>query len=469
MAAVTGLGALIGVVYFAQFMDSVRPFWLLGSVLAVALSGGLLLVARNEKVAHATVLRLGLAHEVAVCLILATLSPWFVHARTGSLPYVTWVTPLIILFPLIVPSPPHMTLTTAIAAAATRPIGLALLAWIGDLEVPTAMYVLSSASPAFAVVLAYAGSRVVHGMAVHLVEARRMGSYHLESLLGKGGIGEVWRARHQLLARPAAVKLIRKDRLGVDEATQRLALARFEREAQATATMRSPHTIELYDFGITQGGTFYYVMELLSGLDLEVLVQRFGPMPPARAIYLLRQVCDSLGEAHEYGLIHRDIKPANVYVCRYGRQVDFVKVLDFGLVKAQGENSMSNAHTVRGTPAFMAPEQVSGRELDARTDVYALGCLAFWLVTGSLVFVGSSVTSIMIRHADATPPAPSARAEQPIPAALDRVILSCLAKDPADRPPTVDDLAAMLEAPDVGVPWTQERARRWWERHLPDH
>ena len=216
--------------------------------------------------------------------------------------------------------------------------------------------------------VAYVGSRVVYGLGAEVSKAREMGSYRLVERLGKGGMGEVWRAQHRLLARPAAIKLIRPEVLGArDPATRELLLRRFEREAQATALMRSPHTMELYDFGVADDGTFYYVMELLDGFDLDDLVERFGPVPPERAVHLLRQVCASLGEAHEAGLIHRDVKPANLYACRYGREVDFIKVLDFGLVK-HGAQAPGTARTTSppahmspgGTPAYMSPEQALG-------------------------------------------------------------------------------------------------------------
>ena len=248
-------------------------------------------------------------------------------------------------------------------------------------------------------------------------------------------------------------------------------LGRFEREAQATANLCSPHTIHLYDFGITESGTFYYVMELLSGLDLDALVSRFGPMPESRVIHLLLQACDSLGEAHEQGLIHRDIKPANIYVCRYGRGVDHVKVLDFGLVKFRDTNDEAEINLtaddrVTGTPAFMAPEQVMGTGADARTDIYQLGCVMFWLLTGTYVFKAETAMATMMMHVQAVPEAPSSRAELPISETLDRIVLSCLEKDPARRPQSIDELAQALVTCKVDGPWTEDRARSWWQKHF---
>ena len=265
------------------------------------------------------------------------------------------------------------------------------------------------------VVMAYVGARVIYALGKEVTRARALGGYRLVERLGAGGMGEVWRAEHHLLARPAAIKLVRPEFVATsDGARNRQFQERLGREAQATALMRSPHTIEIYDFGVANDGTFYYVMELLDGFDLETLVKRFGPIPAERAIKLLIQVCHSLGEAHAQGLIHRDIKPANVYACRYGREVDFVKVLDFGMVKSQRNSEGDDAETkltgpdaVCGTPAFMAPEQVLGNRLvDGRTDLYAVGCLAYWLVTGQLVFKGQRAMEILMQHTQAVPVPP---------------------------------------------------------------
>jgi serine/threonine protein kinase len=295
------------------------------------------------------------------------------------------------------------------------------------------------------------------------------GNYELVERIGIGGMGEVWRARHKSLGRDAAVKLIRADALGAesnDKADR--TLRRFEKEARATAGLRSPHTVELYDFGITDDGTFYYAMELLEGLDLQSLVKRFGPIPPGRAVHLLRQVCESLAEAHQQGLIHRDIKPANVFCCRLGVRFDFAKVLDFGLVKsAQGEGEDSDLTVdgaVPGSPAFMSPEAIRGvRDLDARTDLYSLGCVAYWLVTGHKVFEGQTALDLVLAHLQSDPEAPSGRLDAPLPPALEAVIMACLAKDPADRPADAMAVSRALAACEEA--WTEEDAEAWWSSH----
>jgi serine/threonine-protein kinase len=298
-----------------------------------------------------------------------------------------------------------------------------------------------------------------------------MGSYRLTELLGRGGMGEVWKARHRLLRRPAAIKVIHGDMVGVaDAGGQGIVLKRFEQEAQATASLRSPHTVELYDFGMASDGSFYYVMELLEGFDLGTMVDRFGPLPPERAIQLLQQVCHSLAEAHEHGLIHRDIKPANIFVCPYGRDPDFVKVLDFGLVKVPTKSNSDDVNLTTGgfaggTPSYIAPEQAMGEKVDGRTDIYSLGCVAYWLLTGGLVFEAPSAAKLIADHVYATPRRPSERARSKIPADLERVVLCCLEKKPADRPQSAEELSELLGACETDAAWTRGMARDWWDRN----
>jgi serine/threonine-protein kinase len=251
-------------------------------------------------------------------------------------------------------------------------------------------------------------------------------------------------------------------------------LRRFRREAQATSVLSSPHTIDIYDFGVNKDGDFYYVMELLHGRDLESLVGEFGPLPAERAVYILRQVCHSLAEAHSRGLVHRDIKPANIYVCRMGLDYDFVKVLDFGLVKFSGPASMSASllktdRITTGTPAYMAPEVVLGEaEVDRRADVYSLGCVAYFMLTGQLVFQAETAMKMLVDHVQSRPAPPSSRTELAIPRELDELILRCLEKDPARRPQDAEALFQLACGCRAGNGWTRDDARVWWERNLPE-
>jgi serine/threonine-protein kinase len=283
-------------------------------------------------------------------------------------------------------------------------------------------------------------------------------------------MGEVWRARHRMLARDAAIKLIQPDMLSRQSGGNSLLLQRrFEQEAKTTASLRSPHTVELYDFGVTKDGVFYYVMELLDGIDLETLVKKFGPQPPARVVNILRQVCRSLADAHHHGLVHRDIKPTNIFLCRLGNEYDFAKVLDFGLVKVldETETRMTVEGATTGTPAYMAPEIATGSSpVDARTDLYGLGCVAYWLLTGNLVFEEKTAAAMMLAHLQKAPVAPSKRASLVIPAGLEHAIMMCLSKDPAERPVNAEALARLLDGSDDVDSWTPEDGEHWWRTNM---
>ena len=388
---------------------------------------------------------------------------------------VSWATALILIYSMIAPGSPRRMLLTSLAAASMDPLSY-WLAWLRGDAAPTLIngFILSWPNYACAAI-AMLPSHVLQRIGRRLQQAQELGAYQLVEPLGTGGMGEVWRAEHRLLARHAAIKLVRPEVLGArNEADARIMLRRFEREAQATAMLSSPHTIQLFDFGITEEGTFYYVMELLSGRDLESLVRAFGPLPANRVVYVLRQVCHSLADAHARGLVHRDIKPANIYVCRMGLDYDFAKVLDFGLVKVKnsatvGDTLSTIEHTTTGTPAYMAPETILGDvEVDRRADVYALGCVAYYLLTGELVFEADTSMKMLMQHLHAPPVPPSQRTELPIPRELDELVLSCLQKDPNLRPQNAGELFRMATNCRAGEAWTADMARSWWEMHLPE-
>jgi serine/threonine-protein kinase len=308
--------------------------------------------------------------------------------------------------------------------------------------------------------LAIYGAHVLHGLRVELHEARKFGQYQLLGKLGQGGMGEVYLAEHQLLKRPCALKLI-KPEAGADP----IALARFEREVQSAARLTHPNTIEIYDYGHTDDGTFYYVMEYLEGMSLSDLVRQAGPLPPGRVIYLFRQVCAGLTEAHALGLVHRDLKPANVFVAVRGGESDVAKVLDFGLVKLTkdpGAAALTSDLTVSGTPMYMAPEQATAeRSLDARADIYALGAMMYFALTGRPPFGGDSAFAVMMAHAR-DPVVPPSQVRPGVPADLERVILLCLAKKPDERYRDVKTLGQALVACTSAHDWDAEKADRWW-------
>jgi len=438
-----------------------------------AASLGLWLVARS-RVSTSRLHTLGLLYEIALCFVIALTTTWTYYLTHGTHPNLTWVPAVVILFPLVLPGPPRRMLAAAVLSGASQPAVIWLLDTLGEVPAGTGAYFDAVVTSSFGVLFAYVGGRVVYGLGRQVAAARELGSYRLDVRLGAGGMGEVWRARHRMLARPAAIKLIRPSVLHGNRGTgiSPDARRRFEREAQAIARLCSPHTVHLFDFGIAADGACYYVMELLEGVDAHSFVKRFGPVPAARVVHLLLQMCHSLSEADACGLVHRDIKPANVFLCRYGEDCDFVKVLDFGLVTSLRDDTETGAtltseHAVRGTPAFMPPEQALGQPLDGRADIYATGCVAYWLLTGRLVFTAATPMALLMQHVHTAPAPPSACTELPVPPALDRLVLACLAKDPGDRPQSASDLRRQLLALDGIGTWTGEDARRWWAEHLP--
>jgi eukaryotic-like serine/threonine-protein kinase len=443
---------------------------------AASIAAALVVAAssRWRRFSPTTVLTLGLVFEVVGSYGIAAARYLDPQQGATTPPGVSWVAVWILLFAAMIPSRPRHTLAAGLGSATAVPAMTSVGAALGGGSPSVGLAVRTLVPYLLVVATAYVTSRMVYRLGTKLTHARELGSYRLVERLGAGGMGEVWRAEHHLLARPAAIKLIRQADGDPNHHATADVRARFEREAQVTASLRSPHTIQLYDFGVTDDGTFYYVMELLEGFDLQALVEQFGPVPIERAVAFLWQVCHSLAEAHDRGLIHRDIKPANVYACRYGRELDFIKVLDFGLVKPLNREqeptqlSLSGVHGVRGTPAFMAPEQALGdRPVDARSDLYAVGCLAYWLVTGKQVFQGDTPLEVIVRHVQVSPDPPSHHAEEAIPQAFDQLVLACLSKNPDDRPADADAVAAQLRLLALEEPWTQDRARRWWARHAP--
>ena len=440
--------------------------------IGIVLSILLFVYARYSRHAAQTKTDVSLVVMVLFAFLIAMLNSWVGPPRIRVFD-LSWITILVLVYAMTAPSTPRRTLAAALIAASMDPFGVWLAHLRGEV-VPSLLNTFILFSPNYScAIVATLSSRALHKLGRDIRRAREMGRYQLVELLGHGGMGEVWRAEHRMLARSAAIKLVRPEVLGASGAAEtKLILQRFEREARATAALSSPHTIGVFDFGTTEAGVFYYVMELLAGRDLESLVREFGPVPADRTLYLLRQVCHSLADAHARGLVHRDIKPANIYVCRMGLDYDFVKVLDFGLVKFADRTSIQQTlltaeHVTTGTPAYMAPEIILGEgEIDRRADVYALGCVAYYLLTGQLVFEADNPMKMFLAHVQSKPVPPSQRVEVYIPPELDAMVLACLEKDPRRRPQDAEQVFRMAQECRTCETWNNEVARHWWEKHL---
>lgn len=336
---------------------------------------------------------------------------------------------------------------------------------VGDMAYPAT--IVTAVWWGIAVAIAAGFSQTLYGLRKAVSDIQRLGQYTLEKKLGEGGMGVVYRASHAMLRRPTAIKLILPDRAGKE------ALIRFEREVRRTAMLTHPNTVTVFDYGRTTDGVFYYAMELLEGASLDEIVEVDGPQPEERVIHLLEQAAGSLAEAHDAGLIHRDVKPANILVIDRGGISDLVKVVDFGLVKEVGsregappEPALTMADTITGTPLYMAPETMTAPDtVDARMDLYALGAVGYWLLTGTHVFDGRSILEVFGHHMHSVPDPPSTRLGKPVSPDLEAVLLACLAKAPEDRPASAHVLRERLRACVVAGRWTNVRAAQWWADH----
>jgi serine/threonine-protein kinase len=308
--------------------------------------------------------------------------------------------------------------------------------------------------------LILAASVALHFLRRRVEQVKRLGQYTLERKLGAGGMGEVYLARHALLRRPTAVKFIRAEQVSEQN------LARFEREVQLTSELTSPNTVEIYDFGCTDDGVFYYVMEYLPGLDLGDVLELEGAVPVGRVVFILKQLCSSLAEAHARGLIHRDIKPPNIILTERGGCFDFVKVLDFGLVKDVRNpeaGDMTGVQELAGTPPYIAPERIRDPGCqDPRSDLFSVGVVAFNLLTGTQPYEGGRAMEVAYNVTNKAPPRAGERAQQAIPAAFDQLVADCLAATPDRRPGSAEAIIARLNALDLAEPWDQRAARSWW-------
>lgn len=372
-----------------------------------------------------------------------------VGAGESTIGMIPGIAAMVMLLPVLVPgSPRRAALNGAMATAVDVATYVALVASGMRDAVGAAETFGMFRGDLIAIGVAYGIAHIVVSLEDRIIQARHLGAYTLHEKLGEGAMGEVWTASHANLQRPAAVKLIHPDTFEARDLFAREQLIqRFEREAQATAALRSPHTVDIYDFGVADDGTLYYVMELLEGEDVQRIVDRDGPMPVPRVLHLLRQVCQSLAEAHDKGMVHRDVKPANVLVCKYGRERDFVKVLDFGLVKvavAQAELTMVGTPT--GTPAFMAPEQArDGHAVDGRADIFAAGALACFMLSGRLVY-GDMAPAAYLAALESKPVPKLSTIGIHVPPDLEALLQQCLEREPDARPPDMDAVLARLDA-----------------------
>lgn len=367
-----------------------------------------------------------------------------------------------------------------VGLAVTAALGFPLMGWIGYTAIPQlqAYWAANGGAPAFRAPLlegtfqlgilaaiSVVFTKGLYHMRMSLHRAQRYGNYVIENEIGRGGMGRVYVAQHALMCRPSAVKVMETAAGEGEEAA-----ARFEREVRLSATLTHPNTITIYDFGRTEQDTFYYAMEYLDGLSLEELVFRFGPVPAERTVFILRQVCGSLAEAHSRDIVHRDIKPSNIFLTQRGDLYDFVKVLDFGLAKrigADASESITAVGTMLGTPAFVAPEVVTEiGPVDQRSDIYCLGGVAYWMLVGRAPFHAPTAVELIVQHVKSAPQPPAQASELEVPPQLDEIVLRCLAKDPHQRFQTANELDAALRAILFPNPWTHERAREWWTLHF---
>jgi len=441
----------------------------------VFLSVGFIVVQRNGWLRKERLLDVGVFFQVAVAFCCALFEgAAYEHPDRVVLGH-SGIAVWMMLCGLLMPNAPLRTALSAVLCVLMWPLGY----WV-DLQVfgyqpmPLSRLMVWVLPLAVVAVWMCILNKRTLSMYVRQERAEEIGSYVLESPLASGGMGEVWRAKHRMLARQAAIKLIRPQVLqGSTGRQESLLRKRFEREARATASLRSPHTVALYDFGQTNDGSFYYAMELLEGIDLQTVVDQFGPMDASRVRHILYQACKSLDEAHQAGLVHRDIKPRNIMLCKIGLEYDFTKVLDFGLVKSlrpdREESLMTVDGVTTGTPAYLPPEMALGnRDIDGRADLYGLGCVGYFLLTGSLVFDESTPVALAIAHTQKMPLPVSQRSELPVPAGLEAIVMQLLEKDPENRIASAHETARRLRLLQDVPEWCPDRAAEWWETNLPE-
>jgi hypothetical protein len=448
----------------ARLVDLLVDTGTLDHLAASLVFGAVWLLCRRVRMSMRLLRVLDVATLIVGCTLFAIMGAYFAQAQAPAVfdPAIGPYTGLLacantlLARAIAVPSTPRRTLAASVIA--TLPLLVTTVGVsAGSIAVPLNVATWCAVSIAVATV----GSRVIFGLRTEAARARRLGQYTLEHKIGAGGMGVVYRASHAMLRRPTAIKLLPPDRAG-DASVER-----FEREVQMTAQLSHPNTVAIYDYGRTPDGVFYYAMEFLDGINLEDLVRRDGAQPPGRVVAILHQVCGALTEAHERGLVHRDIKPANIILSERGGEPDIAKVVDFGLVQTLAVNDqdtvVSGNDILTGTPHYMSPEALlTPQASDPRSDLYALGAVAYYLLSGHPVFEGSSFAEVIGHHLHSDPQPPSLRLARPIPSDLEALVVQCLRKSPAERPQSARALREALSRCRSVAPWTDEDATAWW-------
>jgi eukaryotic-like serine/threonine-protein kinase len=408
----------------------------------------------------------GVLHVLDITVTLSILATFIVGGSTqnnsmvGAFVTLLCFNTVMLARAIVVPSTARRTLLLGLVGGAAV---VAMLSWRAAASgTGIASGVAAACWSSSGIALGVVASQTIFGLRREVAQARVLGQYTLESKIGEGGMGEVWRASHALLRRPTAVKLLPPERTG------EAAIRRFEREVQVTARLTHPSTVAIYDYGRTREGVFYYAMELLEGIDLQRLVEDHGPQPPARVVHVLTQVCGALAEAHDLQLVHRDVKPANVLLLPRRGEQELAKVVDFGLVKdvqsQQTEANLTAANTITGTPLYLSPEAIQHPEsVVPASDLYALGAVGWFLLVGRPPFEGRSIIEVCGKHLHSQPARPSEALGRPIPGDLEDIVLACLQKRPEDRPLDARSLRHRFETCSVAGEWTEEQARRWWD------
>lgn len=456
------------------------------SIIMTVLFSGLLIFLLKKQRPALQIILISVVYENLQTFVIALHDGFWAYPEVyHPEPKIFWSCLWILIYPVVVPYSPRISLLSSLGSICMVMLALLSPALIAPEALPPqVVFQMALEGHLVCAVAAYFISRMINHLNWQLAQEKKKGSYQLIRPLGEGSMGQVWLAKHRMLRRPAAMKIIHPDRLvaaSID--IQAEVLARFEREAQATASLYNEHSISIYDYGTMEDNSFFYVMEALNGIDLQEFLRRHGAVPEERAVYLLHQITESLQEAHHIGLVHRDLKPANIFICRYGLKTDFIKVLDFGMVKFQNDLQETVARfskqevsqnielttegQLAGTPAYMAPEMIEGKNIDHRYDIYAFGCLAYGLLTARKLFEHDHLEGQFYAHISETPTPPSQVLGKQIHPTLEALILKCVEKKPENRPQSIQEIRTVLLGLRYPDPWTAEKADEWWSKWMP--